>query len=247
MSTPLHQQHLDGAPKSLVTSHDVEHPHAIGRRVKAGLTLVGAAAAGVLALILTSPAAIADTADLPVFPVADVGSATGFESLGVPPLFAGQAFEFSGTYTDLVGVHMDSTDSGRFLTEDSYGFPGNGSPFSIEGLEITDPQEFTSIQEGSFDAVDGDTFGEISTNTGLYNLFQETPFFTQTASSLDLNDTFVYDPTGNPLADPSGIDFGIQYLDLPDVATPVDEVNILGPGAEILFSLPVTGDLLSLF
>jgi hypothetical protein len=238
---------LSQPPVTLVTSYDIEHPHAIGRRIKAGLTLVGAAAAAVLALAAGSPAANADTADLPVFPVIDPGSATGVESLGVPPLFAGQAFEFSGTYTDLVGVHMDSTDSGRFLTEDSYGFPGNGSPFSIEGVEITDPDEYTSIQEGSYNAVDGDTFGAISTNSGLYNLFQDTPFFTQTASSLDLNDAFVYDPTGNPLVDPSGIDFGIQYLDLPDVATPVDEVNILGPGAEILFSIPVTGDLLSLF
>jgi hypothetical protein len=68
MSTQPHRQHLDLPPKSLATSHDVEHPHAIGRRVKAGLTLVSAAAAGVLALILTSPAAIADTAELPDIP-----------------------------------------------------------------------------------------------------------------------------------------------------------------------------------
>ena len=52
--------------RPLVTSHDVEHPHAIGRRVKSGLTLFGAAAVGVLALILTSPAAVAATAELPI-------------------------------------------------------------------------------------------------------------------------------------------------------------------------------------
>jgi hypothetical protein len=43
-----------------VTCHDVEHPHAIGRRLKAGLTLVGAATAAVLALAAGSPEANAD-------------------------------------------------------------------------------------------------------------------------------------------------------------------------------------------
>jgi hypothetical protein len=45
----------DQVQHPLITCHDVEHPHAIGRRVKAGLTFVGVAAAGVFALILTSP------------------------------------------------------------------------------------------------------------------------------------------------------------------------------------------------
>jgi hypothetical protein len=60
MSTQPHRQHLDLLPKSLVTCHDVEHPHAIGRRLKAGLTLVGAATAAVLALAAGSPEANAD-------------------------------------------------------------------------------------------------------------------------------------------------------------------------------------------
>lgn len=55
---------------------------------------------------------------------------------------------------------------------------------------------------------------------------------------------FAYDPTGFPLGSLSGIEFGIQYLDLPFAATPVDEVNLLGAGGEILMSIPVTGDLL---
>jgi hypothetical protein len=50
---------VDQVQHPLITCHHVEHPHAIGRRVKAGLTLVGAAAAGVFALILTSPTALA--------------------------------------------------------------------------------------------------------------------------------------------------------------------------------------------
>jgi hypothetical protein len=49
----------------LLTIHDVEHPHAVGRRIKSGLTLFGVAAAGVLALIVASPAAIADTVETP--------------------------------------------------------------------------------------------------------------------------------------------------------------------------------------
>jgi hypothetical protein len=59
------EHRLNQPPVKLVTSYDVEHPHAIGRRIKAGLTLVGAAAAAVLALAAGSPSANADTVDLP--------------------------------------------------------------------------------------------------------------------------------------------------------------------------------------
>jgi hypothetical protein len=50
----------------------------------------------------------------------------------------------------------------------------------------------------------------------------------------------------------SGVEFGIQYIDMPDAfangaLTPIDEINVLGAGGEILFSIPVTGDLASLF
>jgi hypothetical protein len=90
MTTQPHRHHFDLPLKSLVTSHDVEHPRAIGRRIKAGLTLVGAAAAGVLALILTSPAAIADTAELPNVPL-PTGTETLEGSFGLPPLFMGQS------------------------------------------------------------------------------------------------------------------------------------------------------------
>jgi hypothetical protein len=53
--------------------------------------------------------------------------------------------------------------------------------------------------------------------------------------------------TENHREHPSGREpeFGIQYLDLPFAATPVDEINLLGPGGEILFALPVTGDVFS--
>jgi hypothetical protein len=42
-------------------------------------------------------------------------------------------------------------------------------------------------------------------------------------------------------------EFGYQYLDLPDATTPVDEINVFGSGGDILFSIPVTGDLQSSF
>jgi hypothetical protein len=79
----------------MITIHDVEHPRSITRRIKACLTLVGAAAAGVLALTATSPAANADTADIPSLPIGS-GDETGPESLGIPPLFDGSAFEQNG-------------------------------------------------------------------------------------------------------------------------------------------------------
>lgn len=99
--------------------------------------------------------------------------------------------------------------------------------------------------------VDGSTFGFADTSSGLYNLYEDTPFYNTTVppavESNNVSDTFLYDPTGNPLGSLSGIDFGVQYLDLPDATAPVDEVNILGSGGDILLSIPVTGDLLSLF
>lgn len=61
----------------------------------------------------------------------------------------------------------------------------------------------------------------------------------------NISATLLFDPTGNPVADLSSIEFGIQYLDMPDAATPVDAINVFGSGGEILFSIPVTGDLLS--
>src|SRR5206468_6599520 len=51
-----------------------------------------------LALGATSPAANADTVDIPSLPIA-YGDETNPESLGVVPFFAGQAFEQNGTYT----------------------------------------------------------------------------------------------------------------------------------------------------
>jgi hypothetical protein len=247
-------------------SNNLEHPRSTRRRINASLTLAGAAAAAVLALAATSPVANADTVDLPDFP--DLGNdETGLESLGAPPLVDGIALQDTGVYQNLLGFTVDTSVQGNAPAFDVsvYAIPGNGSvsdlesvPFlqnglpadnpGIEALTITDPTQFINFTPGdSF--TDGSTFNAIVTASGWDNLYEETPFFSAGTEieTQNYSDTLLFDPTGSPLADPSGIEFGIQYIDLPDAATPVDAVNFLGSGGEILFSLPVTGDLLSLF
>ena len=106
-----------------------------------------------------------------------------------------------------------------------------------------------SIEGGSVDGTaEGSTFSQIFTTSGLVNFYEDTPFYATGASDAtqNINDAFVFDPTGSPLTDLSGIEFGIQYLDLPDATSgPIDAINFLGSGGEILFSIPVTGDLLA--
>jgi hypothetical protein len=138
---------------------------------------------------------------------------------------------------------------GNPLLADDYEFPGV-SPQSVELLQFSNPGFAYGIDGNGLDgSVDGSTFSVVATNSGLYNFFEETPYFANATDTTtdSINDVFAYDPTGIPLGSLSGVEFGIQYLDLPFAATPVDEVNLLGAGGEILFSLPVTGDLLSLF
>jgi hypothetical protein len=82
------------------------------------------------------------------------------------------------------------------------------------------------------------------TTSGPYNFFEDTPFQATGAAdeTPNINDVFAYDPSGSPLTDLSGIEFGMQYLDLPDARSgPIDAINFLGSGGEILFSVPVTG------
>jgi hypothetical protein len=242
MNTRPDQQPLDLSPNTLVTSHDVEHPHAVGRRAKAGLTLVGAAAAGVLALILTSPAAIADTAELPEIPL-PTGPETVEGSFGLPPLFTGQSLEGNASYTDLLGVQISSATPLQF---DTWEFPGAFNP-SISAESVTGDVDAVLAPFNGGD-VGGDTSSYIEMNPGLFNLYEVTPFLAADgAHVLNYDDTFVFDPTGIPLfGDTSGIEFGIQYLDLPSALTPVDELNFLGAGGEVLFSIPITGDLFAM-
>ena len=229
------------------------------RRLGFGLSIAGAVAAAGVALAAATPAAQADTVELPDIPDLS-GNIFDQESLGGPPFFDGIAFEQNGTYTNLLGLVVNSVGQPAPLDYDSYGFPGTtslidpvgGIPTGAAPLQITeinDPNYFAPGGIGPNGDVLGSTFGEISTTSGLYNFYEDTPFFSNTATSAtdNYNDTFVYDPTGNPVTDLSGIEFGIQYLDLPDAAVPVDEINLLGSGGEILLSIPVTGDLFTLF
>jgi len=90
--------------ESLITVQNLEHPRAITRGIKACLTLAGAAAAGVLALAATSPAAQADTVDLPDVPTFS-GETKDSESVGIAPLFGGEALTWSASLP--AGVKAD--------------------------------------------------------------------------------------------------------------------------------------------
>jgi hypothetical protein len=240
---------LSQPPVKLVTSYDVEHPHAIGRRIKAGLTLVGAAVGAVLALAGGSPAANADTVELPDFPTT-TGDQISPETLGIPLLFGGEAYEQNGSYTDSLGVDVDTAGVQGLngpLEINDYEFPAPNP--SLEVVDYVSPGLIASVSGGAVDgSVVGSTFSGLITTAGFYNFYEDTPFIATGASSEvdNINDVWAFDPTGIPLADLSGIDFGLQYIDLPDAASgPVDALNFLGSGGEILFSIPVTGDLLS--
>jgi hypothetical protein len=224
-----------------------------GRGFKTGLTVAGAAAGAVLALAAGSPSANAtpDTVVLPDFPTT-TGEQISPETLGIPLLFGGEAYEQNGSYTDSLGVDVDTagvqSPNGPLEIND-YEFPAPNP--SVEVVDYVSPGVIASVSGGSIDgSVGGSTFSGLITTDHLYNFYEDTPFVVTGASSAtdNINDVWAFDPTGIPLADPSGIEFGIQYLDLPDAFSgPIDEVNFLGAGGEILFSLPVTGDLLSLF
>lgn len=71
---------IDPPPGAMVTSRDVEHPQAVSRRIKAGLTFVGAAAATILALA-ASPTANADRfSTRPEIPRSETHPASSSES-----------------------------------------------------------------------------------------------------------------------------------------------------------------------
>jgi hypothetical protein len=228
--------------ESLVTIYNLEHPRSLTRRIKACLTLAGAAAAGILALTATSPAANADTVDLPVLPVG--GGEIDPQSLGIAPFFIEQAYEQNGTYTDLLGDQFNTTTDDDPFQINLYEFPGINPSLVFSDVftqgEASDSGAINGIVEPTTFSASEDT------NLGLYNIYENTPFEATGAAepTQNINDVLLYDPSlASPYTDPSAIEFGIQYLDLPDAAAPVDAINVLGSGGEILFSIPVTGDL----
>ena len=231
--------------ESLITFDNLEHPRSVIRRIKAGLTLAGAAAAGVLALAAASPAANADTVDLPVLPITG-GETIDPESLGIAPFFTEQAYGENGTYTDLLGDKFDTTIDGQPLEINNYEFPGLNPSLVFSDVFAQGQASDSGALNGTVEAT---TFSAAEdTNLGYFNIYENTPFDPTGAAepTQNINDVFLYDPSlASPYTDPSAIEFGIQYLDLPDAATPVDAINFLGSGGEILFSIPVTGDLLA--
>jgi hypothetical protein len=218
------------------------------RRGLTGLTLVaGATAVAGFAMLASAPAAQADDAALPELP--DVFSATANGAIGFPPLWDGQTYSGEASYTDLLG---DSVGTDPNLEPEIYdvyttapgAFDGGlplGTLTETEYLDTSD--DVASLANGQ---VGGSTFDVVTTASGWQNYYELTPFYATNAaaSTENIDDTLVYAPDGLGAND-AGIDFGIQYMDLPDAATPVDEINLLGSGGEILLSIPVTGDLLS--
>jgi hypothetical protein len=227
-------------------SHNVERARCVQRRIGVGLTLAGATAVAVFALTTATPVANADTADVPELPDT-VGFLAG-DATGLPPLWDGETFLTGGGYTDLLGFSvLNGLNGGDPLRWDVFtAFPATFSDETDGFLaqEVIDSGSSVAILANG-DSVDGSTFGHISTGVlGWSNYYEDTPVNAGLGISDNVNDTFVYDPSG---VDFNGIEFGIQYLDLPNALIPVDELNFLGAGGDILSSLPVTGDLLSLF
>jgi hypothetical protein len=231
----------EAVPPGFGVSHYEEQVGPAQRRIGVGVAFVaGAAVAATLALTATSPVANADNVDFPFTPTVS-GPETDQEIFGVAPLFYGNAYEQNGTYVDLLGDDINTATSSTPLSVDNYGAPSIDP--SIYGVGYSDSHgTFVATQPGG--EVGGSSFASIVdtsalTNTEWVNLYEDTPFYPTGGVETDnVNDVLYNQGT-------SSINFGIQYLDLPNAATPVDELNFLGSNAEILFSIPVTGDLLS--
>ena len=215
-------------------SHYNEHGRAVQRRIGVGVALVGGAGvAAALALTTTSPAASADTIEIPDFPVG-TGAATDQAYFGLAPFYDATSFEQSGSYTDLLGDTVNvPTDP---LSWDHINSP-SGIDYTFNYNGVTNPYPVAISPDAT---VDGTTFGQITLSSGLINAYEDDPYYNPSigAESNNINDILAQVSSSN------SIEYGVQYLDLPDAATPVDELNVFGAGGEILFSIPVTGDLL---
>jgi hypothetical protein len=206
----------------------------------------GAVAAG-LAIMASAPAAHADNAVLPALPAIVADTVNG--STGFPPLWDGLTYAGQGFYTDLLGDSVGSSVNPESETFDVYttapGAFDGGIPLGAltETEYVDDNDDVASVAGGQ---VGGSTFDYVDTTSGWNNYYELTPFIATNATTVtdNVNDTWLYDPSGLGIND-AGIEFGIQYVDLPDASTPVDAINVLGSGGDILFSIPVAGDLLS--
>jgi len=142
------------------------HASSAQGRIGVGLALVaGAAVAAALALTATSPAAKADTVDLPDFPVG-TGPGTDQVQLGIQPLFSETTFDQQGTYTDLLGVAVNTNNLTSPLQYVSYAYPATNPSFAAEG--ITDPNTVVATLPDGL--AGGSTFGATATTGGWYDL-----------------------------------------------------------------------------
>jgi hypothetical protein len=220
------------------------------RHRRAGLALAAfAAAAAGFTMLASAPAAHADPVVLPDFP--EVVSDTENGSTGFPPLWDGLTYSGEAYYTDLLGDSVGNSVNPESETFDVFttapGAFDGGIPLGTltETEYFDDNDDVASLANGQ---AGGSTFDYVSADSGWNNYYELTPFLATNATTVtdNVNDTWLYDPTGLGTND-AGIDFGIQYVDLPDASTPVDAINVLGSGGDILFSIPVIGDLLSSF
>jgi hypothetical protein len=222
-------------------SHSPQRP----RRIGVGAALAaGAAAAAALAMLAVAPAAYADQAEVPSVPFTTSDyPLTG--SFGIQPLFDVETYNSSGGYTDLLG---------DVVTNNSPALPLAFGDITLNPLapvptvfaQMTDPNDEIAFLSGPDAEVDGSTIDEVFSPTGFDQLYELTPVEGVSGPSDNVDFISAYVPVALG-SDGNGIEFGIQYIDLPDATTPVDEINILGENAAILLSIPVSGDLLSLF
>jgi hypothetical protein len=194
--------------------------------------LASAAAAFTFGLSAATPSANADPLVVPNFPTL-TGDEIDPQENGIAPFFTEQAYESQGSYTSLLGTNVDTT------TDDFNENPLQVDTYDFFGTHISQSNDPGVVNDFNGNEEFGSTFQNVSTASGFSLDYEDTPF--TAANSADQVQNIDYLLTYAPTA--ADVAFGIQYLDLPDAATPVDEINLLGAGGEILFSIPVSGDL----
>jgi hypothetical protein len=213
-------------------SHDIRaRPRSAG-----SLLLAGAAAAAMLGVIGLDPTANAKTAVIPVLPsvtIDDPQTPTG--AFGIPPFYDGYTYEQDATYFGLMGP----VDTSLHPPEPVWNIITFGPYFQSTEFKDFETQLGTLPNGG---IIEGSTYDHISTGPlGFDNYFEVAPVVQLDGTITDnINDAFVFDPGGFGF-NGDGIVSGIQLLDVPDLTTPVDELNFLGEGGTILFSIPLGG------